>query len=66
MLPRVFGMFAQLDRSRDRSQGGLGIGLSLVQRLVEMHGGSVQARSSGPGLGSEFIICLPRASPRFA
>jgi CheY-like chemotaxis protein len=59
MLPRIFDMFAQLDHSRDRSQGGLGIGLSLVQRLVEMHGGSVKAHSSGPGLGSEFIICLP-------
>jgi CheY-like chemotaxis protein len=52
-------MFTQLDPSRDRSQGGLGIGLSLVQRIVEMHGGSVEAHSSGSGLGSEFIICLP-------
>ena len=59
MLPRVFGIFTQLDPSRDRSQGGLGIGLSLVQRIVEMHGGSVEAHSSGPGLGSEFIIRLP-------
>ena len=59
MLPLVFDMFAQLDHSRDRSQGGLGIGLSLVRRLVEMHGGTVWAQSGGPGLGSEFVICLP-------
>jgi signal transduction histidine kinase/ActR/RegA family two-component response regulator len=59
MLPLVFDMFAQLDHSRDRSQGGLGIGLSLVRRLVEMHGGTVWAHSGGPGLGSEFVICLP-------
>ncbi len=61
MLPRVFDMFTQLDHSRDRSQGGLGIGLSLVQRIVEMHGGSVQAHSSGPGLGSEFNMRLLNA-----
>jgi signal transduction histidine kinase/ActR/RegA family two-component response regulator len=59
MLPLVFDMFAQLDHSRDRSQGGLGIGLSLVRRLVEMHGGTVWAHSAGLGLGSEFVICLP-------
>jgi signal transduction histidine kinase len=59
MLPLIFDMFVQLDHSRDRSQGGLGIGLSLVRRIVEMHGGTVRALSAGPGRGSEFIICLP-------
>jgi signal transduction histidine kinase/CheY-like chemotaxis protein len=58
-LPRIFEMFSQLDRSLERSQGGLGIGLTLVRRLVEMHGGSVEARSEGPGRGSEFIVRLP-------
>ena len=51
MLPRIFDMFTQVDRSLERSQGGLGIGLTLVQRLVEMHGGRVEARSDGPGQG---------------
>ena len=55
MLPRVFDLFTQVDRSLDRSQGGLGIGLTLVRRLVEMHGGTVQAFSDGPGRGSEFV-----------
>ena len=58
-LPRLFEMFYQVDRSRERSQGGLGIGLSLVRRLVEFHGGTVQARSEGQGKGSEFIVTLP-------
>jgi CheY-like chemotaxis protein/two-component sensor histidine kinase len=58
MLSRVFDMFMQVDRSLEKAQGGLGIGLSLVQRLVEMHGGSVQARSEGYGLGSEFVVRL--------
>jgi CheY-like chemotaxis protein len=48
-----------VDRSRERSQGGLGIGLSLVQRLIEAHGGSVQAHSEGLGKGSEFVVRLP-------
>jgi PAS domain S-box-containing protein len=61
MLPRIFEMFTQVDRSMDRAQGGLGIGLTLVKRLVEMHGGSVQADSEGPGKGSEFTIRLPVA-----
>ena len=52
-------MFMQVDRSTRRSQGGLGIGLTLVRSLVGMHGGSVEARSDGPGLGSEFIVRLP-------
>jgi CheY-like chemotaxis protein len=59
ILPRVFEMFAQVDRSLERSRGGLGIGLTLVKRLVEMHGGNVEARSDGPGKGSEFIVRLP-------
>ena len=58
-LPRVFDLFSQVDRSLEKSQGGLGIGLSLVQRLVEMHGGRVEARSEGPGRGSEFVVRLP-------
>jgi PAS domain S-box-containing protein len=61
MLPEIFDMFAQVDRSRERSEGGLGIGLKLVQRLVEMHGGIVEARSEGPGKGSEFVVRLPVA-----
>jgi two-component system, chemotaxis family, CheB/CheR fusion protein len=58
MLERIFDMFTQVDRSLDRSQGGLGIGLSLVRRLVEMHGGRVEASSEGPGKGSEFTVRL--------
>jgi signal transduction histidine kinase/DNA-binding response OmpR family regulator len=59
MLPKIFDLFTQVDQSIDRSQGGLGIGLTLVQRLVEMHGGSVHAASDGPGRGSEFTVRLP-------
>lgn len=59
-LPHVFELFTQADRSLDRSQGGLGIGLHLVQRLVELHGGTVAARSAGSGMGSEFTVSLPR------
>jgi PAS domain S-box-containing protein len=62
VLPHVFDLFAQGDRSLDRSQGGLGIGLSLVKSLVAMHGGSVEARSAGPGRGSEFVLRLPLAA----
>ena len=58
-LPHVFEMFTQVNRSLDMSQGGLGIGLSLVKRLVEMHGGSVEGKSDGPGKGSEFVVRLP-------
>ena len=61
MLPHVFEMFTQVDSNLERSQGGLGIGLSIVKRLVEMHGGSVEARSEGQGRGSEFIVRLPVA-----
>src|SRR5205807_7201747 len=59
MLPRVFDLFAQADHTRDRSDGGLGIGLTLVQSLVDMHGGSVAAFSAGPGQGIEFVVRLP-------
>jgi signal transduction histidine kinase len=61
MLPHVFEMFAQVDRSVGRSQGGLGIGLTLVKSLVEMHGGTITAASAGPGQGSEFTVSLPLA-----
>lgn len=61
MLPRIFEMFTQADRSLERTEGGLGIGLTLVQRLVELHGGTVEAHSAGPGQGSEFIVRLPIA-----
>jgi len=60
LLPRVFDLFTQADRSADRSQGGLGIGLSLVKGMVELHGGRVSATSDGEGLGSTFTIRLPR------
>jgi CheY-like chemotaxis protein/anti-sigma regulatory factor (Ser/Thr protein kinase) len=63
MLPKVFDLFFQLDRSRGLAQGGLGIGLTLVQRLVEMHGGTVEARSDGLNRGSEFLVRLPLAPP---
>ncbi|HEV2854116.1 MAG TPA: ATP-binding protein [Thermoanaerobaculia bacterium] len=62
LLPRVFDPFIQADRSLDRSQGGLGIGLTLVRQLVELHGGRVEARSDGPGRGSEFAVRLPAAA----
>ncbi len=58
-LESVFEMFSQVEESPTRAQGGLGIGLTLVKRLVAMHGGAVEARSEGPGKGSEFIVRLP-------
>nr|WP_276600927.1 hybrid sensor histidine kinase/response regulator [Nannocystis sp. ILAH1] len=68
VLPKVFELFTQADRTFHQAQGGLGIGLALVRRLVELHGGSVTAHSDGPGRGSEFIVRLPRllreAAPR--
>ena len=62
MLDRIFELFAQEDRSIERARGGLGIGLTLAQRLVAMHGGTLEARSDGAGRGSEFIVRLPVAS----
>jgi PAS domain S-box-containing protein len=59
MLPRLFEPFTQADRSLDRSQGGLGLGLALVKGLVELHGGETQAASNGPGRGAEFVVRLP-------
>src|SRR5262249_48161550 len=56
MLPKIFDMFTQVDRSMEKAQGGLGVGLTIVKRLVELHGGSVEARSEGYGMGSEFIV----------
>jgi len=66
LLPRVFDLFTQGERSLDRAEGGLGIGLSLVKALVEMHGGSVQARSAGAGEGSEFVVRMPALAQRDA
>ncbi len=62
MLPKIFDMFVQVDGTLERAQGGLGIGLTLVKRLVEMHGGAVEARSEGVGKGSEFTVRLPRVA----
>ena len=62
LLPHVFDPFVQADRSLERSQGGLGIGLTLVQRIVELHGGQVTAESAGPGHGSSFVVSLPAAA----
>jgi PAS domain S-box-containing protein len=64
LLPQVFDLFTQGDRSLARSEGGLGIGLTLVRRLVELHGGTVEAQSEGPGKGSEFIVRLPTLPAR--
>ena len=61
MLERIFELFTQVDPTLARSQGGLGIGLTLVRSLVEMHGGTVEAHSAGPGHGSEFTVRLPLA-----
>ena len=59
MLPRIFDLFVQGERRPDQTQGGMGIGLSLVKTLVEKHGGSITAHSEGPGMGSEFVVRLP-------
>ncbi|HEX2269071.1 MAG TPA: ATP-binding protein [Pyrinomonadaceae bacterium] len=62
-LQRIFEMFVQVEPSRERADSGLGIGLTLVQRLIEMHDGSIEARSDGVGQGSEFVVRLPVAAP---
>jgi signal transduction histidine kinase len=62
MLAKIFDLFTQADRSLDRSQGGLGVGLTIVRRLVDLHGGTVRALSDGPGKGSEFIVRVPLAA----
>ena len=62
LLPRVFDLFVQGERTLDRAQGGLGIGLTLVRRLVQLHGGTVAAASDGPGRGSVFTVRLPKVS----
>jgi len=61
MLPKIFDLFVQADRALNRAQGGMGIGLTLVRTLVQLHGGSVKVKSDGPGKGSEFVIRLPTA-----
>lgn len=66
MINRVFELFVQGDQSLARSEGGLGIGLTLVRSLVEMHGGTVEARSDGPGRGSEMVVRLPVLVPERA
>jgi signal transduction histidine kinase/CheY-like chemotaxis protein len=62
VLPRIWELFAQAERTPDRAQGGLGIGLTVARRLVEMHGGRIEARSEGVGKGAEFIVSLPALS----
>lgn len=62
MLSRIFGLFSQVERAEERVGGGLGIGLSLVKSLTEMHGGTVEAHSAGPGQGSEFVVHWPLAA----
>lgn len=63
MLPRIFDLFAQAEQGLDRSRGGLGIGLTLVRRIVELHGGTVTVASPGVGMGSEFTVRLPAIEP---
>jgi signal transduction histidine kinase/ActR/RegA family two-component response regulator len=66
LLPHLFDLFLQGDRTLDRAQGGLGVGLTIVKLLVDMHGGRVEVSSPGLGRGSEFRIHLPRVNPKFA
>lgn len=63
LLPRVFDLFAQAERTSDRAQGGLGLGLAIVKKIVELHGGRVAAQSEGPGRGATFVIRIPALSP---
>lgn len=63
VLPRVFDLFVQADAALDRTEGGLGIGLALARKIVEMHGGTVRATSAGKNCGSEFVVSLPLAQP---
>ena len=63
VLPRIFDLFTQAPGAIDRAQGGMGIGLTLMQRLVQLHGGAVEARSEGLGKGSEFVVRLPLSAP---
>jgi len=60
MLSEIFELFVQNEQGLERSNGGLGIGLTLVRQIVELHGGTVEAHSDGPGTGSEFVVKLPR------
>jgi CheY-like chemotaxis protein len=60
MMEAIFDLFAQGERTIDRSEGGLGIGLTLARRIVALHGGSIKASSPGPGLGAEFVVTLPK------
>ena len=62
MLSRVFELFTQVDRNLGRSQGGIGVGLALARQLLELHGGDIEARSEGVGMGSEFLVRLPLAT----
>jgi hypothetical protein len=64
MLPHVFDLFVHVDHAASRSQGGLGIGLTLVKNLVEMHRGQVEANSPGLGRGREFVVRLPLSARR--
>jgi CheY-like chemotaxis protein len=64
MLPRIFDLFVQAERRLDHSQGGVGIGLTLVKKLVQLHGGRIEAHSPGLGQGSEFVVRLPAATER--
>jgi CheY-like chemotaxis protein len=66
LLPKIFDLFVQEQRALDRAQGGMGIGLTVVKRIVELHGGAVYAQSAGRGQGSELVIELPLASPDVA
>jgi PAS domain S-box-containing protein len=65
-LPRIFDMFAQVKPTLDRKESGLGIGLALSRALMELHGGTLEARSDGPGMGSEFIVTIALADPAVA